>query len=47
MADNFYAVNNLSQPLAQLYTAARYAEYEAWLKLIPELEEDFELGRVS
>src|SRR5699024_12689241 len=26
-----------------LYTAARYAEYEAWLKLIPELEEDFEL----
>ena len=43
MADNFYAVNNLSQPLAQLYTAARYAEYEAWLKLIPELEEDFEL----
>ncbi|PQM73549.1 HNH endonuclease signature motif containing protein [Corynebacterium sp. J010B-136] len=43
MADHFYAVNNLSQPLAQLYTAARYAEYDAWLKLIPELEEDFEL----
>src|SRR5690625_5523335 len=43
MADNFYAVNNLSQPLAQLYTAARYAENEACLKLIPEPEEDLEL----
>lgn len=43
MAENFYAVNCPENPLAQLYTTTRSAEYEAWIKLIPEFEEDSEL----
>ena len=33
---------NHNKPLAQLYLSTRRAEYAAWLKLIPALEEDFE-----
>jgi len=43
MSTPFYAVCNHNKPLAQLYLSTRRAEYAAWLKLIPSLEEDFEL----
>ncbi|MGO3166621.1 MAG: HNH endonuclease signature motif containing protein, partial [Corynebacterium casei] len=43
MSTPFYAVCNHNKPLAQLYLSTRRAEYAAWLKLIPALEEDFEL----
>lgn len=43
MKTSFYAVNCPDNPLAQLYSTTRSAEYDAWLKLIPEFEEDSEL----
>ena len=43
MSTCFYAVNNPENPLSQLYSTTRSMEYEAWLKLIPDFEEDSEL----
>src|SRR5699024_11884033 len=45
MSTCFYAVNNPENPLSQLYSTTRRMEYEAWLKLIPDFEEDSELVR--
>src|SRR5699024_10988117 len=43
MSTCFYAVNNPQNPLSRLYSTTRSIEYEAWLKLIPDFEEDSEL----
>ncbi|GJN41918.1 HNH endonuclease signature motif containing protein [Corynebacterium ammoniagenes] len=44
MSETFYAVNNPNSPLARLYSTTRCAELDAWIQLIPEFEEDFDLA---